>query len=386
MTASPPLPTEPIVVKKKGAADPPNPRTSKLKEHADLEARKVSAELGKVCDEAFWRHAKSSSLQTTPLQTSSVERTFVSTPPSSISRPSPRFGLKDPFFVSNSMRNRPLPPTPMVTSSTLYPTETPVTYTTRELAGMRERLAIKYAREGTGNQKYFNDVLRQLDNLMKPVEGEDGSNDSRRIVSAPPDCHFLRGSMDLNPLDSIPEEGRPNLENVGRMRGGHDGQKGGGAKRGDEKVDTTIRVVASSPPSKTFSPKPAHLSSHHTRDLSRLPFSPQPLNIRKNSSSTNNSSISEANEEMGNIVSKNKKRPGDQGKLPNSLLHIATIRMTRLQSHQVSASHASAIIILPDLANLHPQTVVFLAAGAMLLTISSSAVPWSLNTALTILR
>ena len=307
MTASRPPPIDPIVVRKKGAAVQPTPRTSRLKEHADLEARKVSAELGKVCDEAFWRSSESSSLHATSLQSSSAERPFFETPPSSISRPSPHIGMKETFSISSSVRNRPLPPTPMVTSSTLHPLETPVTYTAREIAEMRDRLAVKYAREGTGNQKYFNDVLRQLDNLMKPMDGEGDGTENGRIVSAPPDCHHLRGSIDLNPLDSIPEEDRPSGSEIGWQRGVRGDQMGGRAKRGrggDGKAETTIRVVAPSPPPNTFSLKPPHLSSHHTRDLSTSPFSPQPLNIRKNSSSTNNSSISETNDKMGQVVSK----------------------------------------------------------------------------------
>jgi serine/threonine-protein kinase HSL1 (negative regulator of Swe1 kinase) len=284
LAASPPMPADPIVCSKKKAAILPTPRMRKLKDPAELEARKVSAELSKACDEAFWRSSVSSSVHTSSLHTSSAEKPYVDTPPSSISRPSPHAAARDPFFVSSSVRNRPLPPTPMVTRSTLRPMETPVTYTTRELAEMRDRLAVKYAREGAGNQMYFNDVLRQLDSLMKPTEERDAASDGLRIVSAPPDCLDLQGSVDLNGLDVIPEEGRfadADERDVRRQRGSGRGITASSGKRGqpsDGVLDTTIRVVAPSPP------------RHPTRNTNLTTTPWAPLNIRKSSTSTQSSS------------------------------------------------------------------------------------------------
>jgi hypothetical protein len=302
VTASPTHPADRVMVRKNGIAIQPTLQTRKLKEQADLEARKVSAELSKVCDEAFWRSSVSSSLHTTSLQTSSAERPFLETPPSSVSRPSPYGGMTDPFFISNSMRNRPLPPTPMETRSTLHPSETPVTYTAREIAEMRDRLAIKYAREGTGNQKYFNDVLRQLDNLMRPISECDEGSENRRIVSAPPDCHYLRPSIDLNGLDVIPEEDRAFESGGGVKRGGRSCQIGQGGQR-DEVLDTTIRVVAPSPPFNSANIKPHPRNSQHTSDLTSRHWAPPPLNIRKASTSTD-SSASSTPRKMGQMQSR----------------------------------------------------------------------------------
>jgi serine/threonine-protein kinase HSL1 (negative regulator of Swe1 kinase) len=285
---SPLLPADPIVVRKKGVAVLSAPRTTKEpRDNADLEARKASVELGKAMDEAFWRSSMSSSLHSSP-----TERPFVDTPPSSISRPSPNAAMKDPLVVTESYRNRPLPPTPMVTISTLHPSETPVTYTTRELAEMRDRLAVKYAREGTGNQKYFNDVLHQLDKLMKPIEARDASSESRRIVSAPPDCHYVQGSVDLTGLDVIPEEGKfTDVEDNGmpRKRSAGRGVNAASSKRGCtsiEGVDATIRVVDPSP------------TSHPTKavNLTTTPWAP--LNIRKSTSISTKSSATSGSDGM----------------------------------------------------------------------------------------
>lgn len=286
LTSSPPVPADRLVRSKKRPAILPTPRTRKYKECADLEARKVSAELGKVCDEAFWRSSESSILPPSSMRSTSAEKPFVDTPPSSVSRPSPDAEPKEPFQMSDSIRNRPLPPTPMTTRSTLHPLETPVTYTARELTEMRDRLAVKYAREGASNQRYFNEILRQLDNLMKPIGKLDNASEGHRINLAPPDCRYVRSSIDRNSLDVIPEEGKNADGNEQADQGQrHLGltsvaRSGNRRRPGDRITDTTIRIVAPSPP------RPPPQSHTHIR-FATTPWAP--LNIRKQSNSDRSS-------------------------------------------------------------------------------------------------
>lgn len=279
--SSPRLPTdsENIVRSKKGRTINPMPRTRKYRDNLDLEARKVSVELGKACDDAFFRSSMGSTIR------SSMEDQHIpfDTPPSSISRPYPHGRGKDPFYVSDSVRNRPLPPTPMgTTRSTLLPSETPSTYTNRELTEMRDRLASKYARDGAGNQHYFNDVLMQLDKLMTPLEDDAPVQEDRRIVSAPPNCHYLPVSEEINGLHVIPEEGRfgdgDEMNNRSEKGGRRSITEPPGRNRRSNKrgVDTTIRVVEPSPP-----PPP-----------SPTPKPWAPLNIRKTSTSSKSSTPS----------------------------------------------------------------------------------------------
>ena len=97
---------------------------------------------------------------------------------------------------------------------------------------------------------------------------------------------------------------------------------------GDSEVfDTTIRVVAPSPSPNTFSLNRQHPTSHRTRDLATSPFSPQPLNIRKNSSSTNSSSTSDANHDnkMGQALSKTRFK--DYRKSRRSLHFVADYKI-----------------------------------------------------------
>jgi hypothetical protein len=188
----------------------------------------------------------------------------------------------------------------MAMRSTLHPLETPVIYTTRELAEMRDRLAVKYAREGAdlGNQKYFNDVLRQLDNLMKPIQGRDYTSESRRVVSAPPDYRYLQGSVDVNSLDVIPEEGwvvDADERKVQRQQGADCDINASPGKRGhlnDEIIDTTIRVVT---------PSPSHVTHNN---FTTAPWAP--LNIRKSSTSTKSSSTSRSDSMI------NSRHPGSE--------------------------------------------------------------------------
>jgi hypothetical protein len=97
--------------------------------------------------------------------------------------------------------------------------------------------------------------------------------------------------------------------------------------------------VELSPPSNTFSLKAPHLSSHHARDLTTDTFAPQPLNIRKNSSSTNSSCVSETVEDMDRLK-KIAERLKPRRKSYISLLHFHNVG--RLCDQTLVSSSATA--------------------------------------------
>jgi serine/threonine-protein kinase HSL1, negative regulator of Swe1 kinase len=235
-------------------APAPTLRTTRLRDF-DIEARKVSHELGKVCEEAFFR-------------TSLSERSLISsfsdlvlkdpadTPPSSLSNQSANMAQK---AVERSYLNRPLPPPPAE--------ETPSSYTARELQQIRDRLAVRYAQDGASNQKYFNDILTQLDNLV-PAVGIDGDSQLKRGLGS---SYRL---SELNLLQSIPEEGRSGGHDSSSARSSLLGQAQAGAQRRGRgspagAKNKTIRVVEPSSPG------------------SHSPWAP--LNIRKTSAMSNQS-------------------------------------------------------------------------------------------------
>ncbi|KAF2421236.1 Pkinase-domain-containing protein [Tothia fuscella] len=179
----------------------PTPKTRKLQD-IELQARKVSTELEMACDEAFFRTSVSSSVNN-----SLTDKREDASSSSSSSGANPRLnGRKGGILDKAALANRPLPPTPIETRTTLL-METPNAYTTRELAEMRKRLAMKYAQDGTSNQKYFNDVLRQLDKLMPRGTSNEEIAEARRAISAPQQASSFLFSEESF-LDVIPEEGR----------------------------------------------------------------------------------------------------------------------------------------------------------------------------------
>jgi serine/threonine-protein kinase HSL1 (negative regulator of Swe1 kinase) len=182
----------------------PTSRMRKMRD-IDQEARKVSTELEKVCEEAFFRSSLSSSARSSVTEKPDP---YLDTPPSSVYNRSP-FPKQKPFLDKAALANRPLPPTPIEkTKSSLQTAETPNAYTAREITEMRERLAMKYQQDGTGNQKYFNDVLRQLDNLMPHGPRNHQCGDAKRVVSAPSHSTNFSFVEETSYLQVIPEEGR----------------------------------------------------------------------------------------------------------------------------------------------------------------------------------
>lgn len=186
----------PPVRSKKGgnALTEPTPRTRKMKD-IEQEARKVSTELEKVCEEAFFRSSMSSSLRSSITDRPSP---FSDTPPSSVSYGAEHSRAKANFTDKASLANRPLPPIPDLRSSPSAEKETPRTFTARELAEVRQRLAKTYAEKGVSSDRVFNDLLRQLDNLLSPEARH--SCESGRSLHHQTDGHSL--------LQVIPEEGR----------------------------------------------------------------------------------------------------------------------------------------------------------------------------------
>jgi serine/threonine-protein kinase HSL1 (negative regulator of Swe1 kinase) len=253
----------------------PTPRTRKIRD-IDQEARKVSSELGKACEEAFFRSSISSSGRPSFAEKSGG---YIETPPSSVSKRSPYEIQKDAFF--ERIAQKPLPPTPaMDTKTSLQTAETPGTYTAREMRDLRERLAARYEMEGTANDQRFNDVLNTLDVLMSPIAARQ-SGESQRTVSAPQPRHdYLE---DTNYLSVIPEEGRfaDNDELISK-----NGKSGRWPHRAfteppgrprqpinkHEFPETTIRLVQPSSPIPSSPPQPW-----------------APLNIRKQSSTSSRS-------------------------------------------------------------------------------------------------
>ena len=179
----------------------PTPRTKKMKD-IENEARKVSVELEKVCEEAFFRSSISSNVRSSTTERPSP---FCDTPPSSVSNRSEQVGYKLQFTDKPTLVDRPLPPIPVRTSSP--PAETPRTFTARELAEVRDRLARTYAEQGVSSEKAFHDLLNQLDNLL-PFEAR-RSADGTRSSSAPyPSLLSSQQQPDtINHLHAIPEEG-----------------------------------------------------------------------------------------------------------------------------------------------------------------------------------
>ncbi|RDI76961.1 hypothetical protein Vi05172_g13072 [Venturia inaequalis] len=253
----------------------PTPRTRKARD-IDQEARKVSSELEKACEEAFFRSSISSSGRGSVAE-KRVPQT--ETPRSSLSQRSPYEIQKDAFF--DKIAQKPLPPTPsMDTKTSLQTAETPGTYTAREMKDLRERLAARYEMEGTANDQQFNEVLNTLDVLMSPIAAR-MSGDSQRAVSAPQPHHdYLE---DSNFLSVIPEEGR--------YADNDDPSKHGKSTRWPHRAfteplgrskqpinrheypETTIRLVKPSSPVQPPPPQPW-----------------APLNIRKQSSTISRSS------------------------------------------------------------------------------------------------
>jgi serine/threonine-protein kinase HSL1 (negative regulator of Swe1 kinase) len=209
------------------------------------EARKVSTELGKICEEAFNRSSVSSS-------TMSQSRPAES-PPTSVSTQGETAALR----FSNQLKNRPLPQPPA---------ESLGSYTLRELADIRHRLLDHCQNERSDVMPaYVADTIAHLDRLI----GADRlDNIDKRSASDPNPISSRASSRGAtfparpDGADIVPCWEHPTLSyDMQALRAASD------PMRSNNKVtfeDATIRLVSPDPPS------PLHTI--------------HPLNIRKNKS------------------------------------------------------------------------------------------------------
>ncbi|KAF4551659.1 Protein kinase domain-containing protein 1 [Elsinoe fawcettii] len=147
------------------------------------EVRKVSTELEKACEEAFFRSSYGSSAQTS---TTDRQGSY-DTPPSSVSRQA--------SAPVHSPSGRPLP---------AVPTDTPNTFIARTIEETRKKL-VERAAGGEADAAKINEVLASLEKIM-PSEAE------RRTTSAPEP----KSAADMGFLPIITEEPLPETLRVGK--------------------------------------------------------------------------------------------------------------------------------------------------------------------------
>lgn len=135
----------------------------------DNEARKISTELEKYCEEVFYRSSGSSSQ---PIETARVYRT----PPASI--------FQHQSILSQNIEDRAL----MLDGAGA--SETPNTYIAKELAETRKRLAARYASDEFAKSPVYQEVLAHLDSLLSG-NGKNSSAGSTELPRAGDHVHAL---------------------------------------------------------------------------------------------------------------------------------------------------------------------------------------------------
>ena len=243
-SASPPPPVEELLATLEKA------KMRKSKTHSqviDSEARKISVELEKFCEQAFNRESTASSYMTTNATTTHPPSAN-DTPPSSISyRPS-----------SGSTQGVTTPDRPSWSRSDSL-RDTPNAYLASRLAAARREIAERFANDRSASQNHtYRDVLASLDNLLSR-EKEAVQADSRRVVSDP--------SPNSGPLPMITEE-RALTDEAGSVR----------HSSGNASSDIrTSRPKAH----QDQAPKPDPVSTIRVIEPSSPPPTVAPLNIRK---------------------------------------------------------------------------------------------------------
>ncbi|KAF2666164.1 hypothetical protein BT63DRAFT_51785 [Microthyrium microscopicum] len=235
----------------------------------DMVARKASSELEKFCDDAFFRSSLSDdSPHSSGLGVTNFDGKNLLASVSTRSSKERKF--------DKAILDRPLPPTPRgredsrMTTDTM---ETPNAYTTRTLEETRNRLSTKYERHGVNSDDHYNEIIRQLDNLI-PTQSS-----KRPLFRA--GSEFLQSIDDLNPMAAIPEEER--LADLGTV------------PSSSERLPRQKAPVVG--PEATFqNQRGDHRSHAHTNTIrvvepsSPLPPSIPPLNIRKSSGASSSTS------------------------------------------------------------------------------------------------
>ena len=210
------------------------------------EARKVSIELSKFCDEAFNRSSLASSVQTAVTDSPDPEKESPATTASVQGASSMPYGGPRQMNDRDELLKRPLPkrPTPHLIDS----------YTQRELAKTRDRLRQRAADPEAGLPPGSLDgVISQLDRLMEP-----SSKVGRRVASAPDS--LILDQISLSPVkeednrdswitaDSSPRKSTSAYRTVSEpIRKLLSTQGRGGADRNGRDGRSTIRIVDDDP-------------------------------------------------------------------------------------------------------------------------------------------
>lgn len=208
------------------------------------EARKVSTELEKYCEEAFKWSSDSSSKRTSASTTLGPHYT----PNSSFSKHGSG-SLADLTGCDKAKQDiRPL----RVEEDGGRPPETPNTYIARELAETRKRLAARSKQDQGAQGAPYQEVLAHLDALLEPgVAKPPVNHDHRRIISAP-DSRSAITTMYLPPIseDAVVELSVKQSEDFGKppMKANLDTTRRLAASRILGKSQNTIRVIESTSP------------------------------------------------------------------------------------------------------------------------------------------
>ncbi|KAI9804922.1 MAG: hypothetical protein M1833_006225 [Piccolia ochrophora] len=183
---------------------PPSSKKFKTPSHIfKEEARQVSSELERVCDEAFNRSSVSSSAQTK--RTDHVN---------GYESPISSFSTREDSAIGIAATDEPLPSTPWRGAGASMcdrplpppPKRAVDSFTERQLKETRDRLIERAAVGKAGvSQSYLEDVIAHLDRLMQPSPSDQYADEGRRVASATPDC---RSPFDASFLPAITEEGR----------------------------------------------------------------------------------------------------------------------------------------------------------------------------------
>lgn len=236
------------------------PRKSRTEGNiVDSETRKVSSELEKACDEAFFRSSVGSSHASS---SKSHGQHPYETPPSSVSR---RASAQSHSHTSDGKRPLPEPPAQ---------DETPNTFLSRELLELRKKLEERYP-EDKATKNAYSEVQALLDSYTQSSAGA-----TEMFWSAPRG----RSPVPSGPLPMISEEGK-NVESEEL-----------------EKAAALLSHPARRMDDKRKRPKSSHLAPTDPETTIRMiePLSPPPriapLNIRKvsNSSSASGEATSNA--------------------------------------------------------------------------------------------
>lgn len=239
--STPSLPTPPrIHPPRKPASEIDIKKARAVSNYWKDEARKVSSELGKICEEAFNRSSVSSS------NVSQVKN--VESPATSLSTQQENLAVS----LSEQLKNRPLPQPPA---------ESMGSYTLRELAETRRRLLEHCLNTGSHTiPAYLTEVIAHLDRLMQPALRSE--NTEKRSVSDPNPA----SAKNFSHLAVINEESYV----------GSGIQEAPSSRSASDPLKST-KQVSFQDPSKTIRLVSPEASSH--TQLASI----QPLNIRKKS-------------------------------------------------------------------------------------------------------